>query len=789
MDLRSLDAFCRPFLASIGCVILSLLVQSATAGNAAGAATQGDWAPVAVSLIVNRQSPAQSVIAYRDPTGHWCVPADALSSAHVAIDLALAEQGADACVPVASLNPTSISIDEATQTLAIELPPERFAATTLRPDRGTEVSRVTRSPSGFLNYDLALEKSSWGFGRSLYAEGGLSLGPGVFISNHAFIDVPGRSAELRLDTTYVIDQPSRLATWRLGDAISKPVTALGRAVRFGGIQFASNFGTQPGYLTSPLPMLSAQAALPSTVDLYINNTLQSSGNVPPGPFSVITPPMLSGEGEVLMKVRDLSGREEVISQRFYASGALLAPGLNDFSVEAGLLRRDFGISSDSYGDAFVSGAWRHGVTARLTSEIGAVVGEGRQLGLFGGGSFAVPGIGMFTGALAWGRRESDSGASGAVGFDRRWRRHSLSVRSQHAATGFRQLGIDSEYRLKRLDSAFYGYQVEGIGTISAAYTRIERFEDLPVQVDSLALSTRRSEWGSFMISLTRTHGATTEHALNVLWTLPLGPGVSASAFHTHPSDGEARTALQWQKNLPTDEGYGYRLQAGVNAPQQASLLMQGRYGLARLEAASYEGSDSARLGLGGSLAFVDGEWFAGRRIGGSFGVVRLPGQSNVRVHVDNLAVGRTDGNGTAFLPRLNAYTRNNVRVEPLDLPLDVEVGSLKAEPVPAWRSGTRVEFPIRRVAAATLNLFQQSGVPVPAGAVVRIVDGKDSSDNDDDAFIVGHDGLLYLKGLSSSNELSVSWAGGRCSVRVPFEAKKGSVPYLGEFTCGTGAGR
>jgi outer membrane usher protein len=683
----------------------------------------------------------------------------------------------------------AISLDEATQTLAIELPIDRFGKTAFRLGGYRAPGSVTRSTSGFLNYDLILEKSSAGSGRSLYLEGGLSKGPGVFISNHAFIDQPGRSDKLRLDSTYVIDQPAHLATWRIGDTISKPVTSLGRPVRFGGLQFGTNFGTQPGYLTSPLPMISAQAALPSTVDLYLNNMLQSSSNVPPGPFSVIVPPMLSGEGEVLMKVRDLSGREEIISQRFYASGALLAQGLNDFSIEAGLLRRNFGIDSNSYGDAFASGAWRHGVSAQLTSELGIAAGEGRQFGLYGGTSIAAPGLGMFNAALAWGRRESDSGASVSLGFDRRWRRHNLSVRTQSATTGFRQLGVDSEFRIKRLDSAFYGYQIEGIGSISFAYTRLQRFDGSPEsQAGSIAFSTAKGAWGSAVISLNRTQSATTAHAINLLWILPVGAGVSASAFHTQASEGESRTMLQWQKNLQADEAYGYRLQAGVNAPQQASVLMLGRYGLTRMEAASYGGATSARIGMSGSLAFVDDEWFAGQRTGGSFGVVRLPGEPNVRVYVDNLQVARTNENGTAFLPRLNAYTRNNVRVEPLDLPLDVEVGSLLSEPVPAWRSGTRVEFPIRKIAAATLNLYQQNGNPVPASASVRIVRAN-SNDTDEETFVVGYDGLLYLKGLEAFNDVSVSWSGGQCSVSVPFVAEKGSVPYLGEFVCSAGAGK
>ncbi len=789
MDWRSLEVRDLRWLASIGPWVLMLSIASSSAQTSDSRSTD-DWAPMAISLSVNRLTTVQSIIAYRNQAGHWCLPERSLSFASVKFDASasLKMSTTEPCVPIALLTPRSLSFDEATQTLAIELPPERFSATAIRPGGYREPGQVSRSNSGFLNYDALLETSSWGSGQSLYAEAGLSLGPGVFISNHALIRQPGRSADLRLDTSYVIDQPAQLATWRLGDAISKPVTALGRAVRYAGIQFASNFGTQPGYLTSPLPVLSGQAALPSTVDLYINQTLQSSSQIPPGPFSVITPPMLSGDGEVMMKIRDLSGRESVISQRFYASGALLAPGLNDFSVEAGWLRRNFGIDSNDYGDAFVSGTWRHGISTQLTSEFGAAAGAGHQLSTYGGASLAVPGIGLFTGALAWGRNADDGGSSVALSFDKRWRRQSLSLRTQSADTGFRQLGIDSEYRLKRLDSAFYAYQLDTIGTISAAMTRIERFDDSPVRVDSVSFSTRRSAWGSFMIALNRTHAATTEHSVNLLWTLPVGSGQSASAFHTQSSDGDARTTLQWQKNLPTDEGIGYRLQAGVNAPQQASLLVLGRYGLARVEAAAFEGDTSARVGLGGSVAFVDGEWFAGRRIGGSFGVIRLSGEPNVRVYVDNLPVGRTDKNGTAFLPRLNAHTRNNVRIEPLDLPLDVEVDALQAEPVPAWRSGTRVEFPIRKIAAATLNLFLESGAPVPAGASVRIA-GSEASEvvQDQDVFVVGHEGLLYLKGLSSLNELSVSWSGGRCRVRVPFQASPGSVPYLGEFICSAGA--
>lgn len=740
-----------------------------------------EWAPAAISLSINGQTLPHSVVAYRDRAGSWLLPFDPLQRANVDPQLLRSTRsvGTEAYVALERLQPLSATLDESTQTLKLELAPVQFRSTRLLAASRPDSHLVTRSPGGFLNYDLLIDHSPYGLGKSAYAEAGLSLGPGALISSHAFIEQPGRSDRLRLESTYVLDQPQQLATVRVGDAITRPITALGRAARFGGLQFGTNFGTQPGFVAAPLPMLSGQAALPATVDLYVNNVLQSSSNVPPGPFSVVAPPLVGGDGEVMLKVRDLSGREELISQRFYASGVLLAPGLTDYSVEAGRLRRNFGLRSGDYGDAFVSGGLRRGLSERMTIDLGAAAAERRFSSVSGGFAFAYPGLGVLSAALAWSRDDIDSGAALSVGIERRTRRHSLTLRTQASDEGFRQLGVDAMNRMRRIDSFFYSYLLEGIGAAGIAWTRIERFGGDPVNVSSLSLSSRRTGWGSFVVSLSETRAAVRDHSINLLWIIPVGPGESASAFHTQPNQGEARTTMQWQKNLPADDGFGYRLQAGVNAPQQASLLAQNRYGLARLEAAEFGGETSGRIGLSGALAFVDDAWFASRRIGGSFGIVRLPELPNVRIYVDNLPAGRTDERGVAFLPRLNAYARNHVSVEPLDLPLDTQIESLVAEPVPAWRSGVRVDFPVRKVAAATLNLMLPGGRPVPAGATASLEDGEGD-------FVVGYDGLLYLTGLQADNRLLVRWSGGQCRLRLRYEARTGDVPYLGHVMCDTG---
>ncbi len=100
-------------------------------------------------------------------------------------------------------------------------------------------------------------------------------------------------ATARLDTTWTRDFPDRMATLRVGDSISTP-GPWGRAVRFGGLQFGTNFSTQPMLVTTPLLAAQGEAVVPSTVDVFVNGRPIASEQVPPGPFSIDRLPVLTG---------------------------------------------------------------------------------------------------------------------------------------------------------------------------------------------------------------------------------------------------------------------------------------------------------------------------------------------------------------------------------------------------------------------------------------------------------------------------------------------------------------
>jgi outer membrane usher protein len=420
------------------------------------------------------------------------------------------------------------------------------------------------------------------------------------------------------------------------------------------------------------------------------------------------------------------------------------------------------------------------MTDKLTLEAGTSAQQSGLVGLLGGGAASMPGWGLGTLALGISHGDAGTGAQIALGWERRTRHHGFALRSQLASYDYRQTGVDAEQTVRRLDSAFYSYQLPGIGSLGLSWTQQQRIGADALSITTASFSTRQTAWGSLIFSLSHLKADTDTSSFNVYWSYNLGGFTSVSAQHADTSNGPSRQIVQLQKSLPAGEGWGYRLQVAQRAAQQAALYAQNDYGRVRIEAAELNGQTRERFGLSGAIATLDGQWFLSRRIDSSFGVARVPGFAKVRIYVDNQLAARTNADGYALLPRLYPYMRNNISVEPLDLPLDTEIGQLKVRPVPAWRSGVMIDIPIRKVSAATLNLIRDDESPVPAGATVDLLDDDETVI---ESFGVGHEGLLYLSGLRSQNQLRAHWAGGMCTARIPFQPEPGSIPYLGQYRC------
>lgn len=93
----------------------------------------------------------------------------------------------------------------------------------------------------------------------------------------------------RLETTWTYSEPEGLRRWHLGDVISGSLTWT-RPVRLGGGQLSTDFSLRPDLVTFPTPLVRGDAAVPSSVDIYVNSIRRLSENVRPGPFEILDLP-------------------------------------------------------------------------------------------------------------------------------------------------------------------------------------------------------------------------------------------------------------------------------------------------------------------------------------------------------------------------------------------------------------------------------------------------------------------------------------------------------------------
>jgi outer membrane usher protein len=746
------------------------------------AAREGEpFAEAVVELRVNDQADSTTLVVRRDTDGTLL-----LREADLAV-LRLRTPGRGAILVngeryyrLGSEMDARVVFDEGTQSGQVTLPPGAFLPTLRSPGSPAAARPPQGAPGGFVNYDLSLESGSQYDAGGGFFELGLFGTPGVVTGTLVARYEPGQRSVARLDTTWTRDFPERLATLRVGDAVSTP-GAWGRAVRFGGVQFGTNFGTQPGLVTTPLLAARGEATVPSTVDVFVNNRRVAREDVPPGPFAIDRLPALTGAGQLQVVVTDALGRQQVITQPYYSGRALLRRGLDEYSIELGSQREDYGVHSFGYGDAVGSATWRRGFSDTLTGG-GRVEAEGDgTLALGVDLAWQAGHLGIVTAQTA--ASTAPDGLSGylaGLGLEYGGQRFNVHAHAQVTSEGFRQVGSSALESLPRL--RFFGglgWDLQRHGNLRLAYGLQSYHDADSVETFGLSYTLTLGRLGYLGLFGSVASADDASSSLLLTWTLPLGNRRTFSSALEHvggaPRPGDAFAAhATLQRDLPSDSGLGYRLSASTVEEHDANLAWQGRAGTVSAEYAHRNGGSGLRLGATGAVALTSAGVMATRRLDQSFAVVQVADYAGLTVYRDNQPVGRTDERGRVLVTSLRAYERNQISVNPVEVPLDGAIDTPAIDVAPGYRSGAVVRFPVTRADAATLRLVLEDGTPVPAGAQATL--GTAS-------FPVALDGQLYVEGLREPARLQVRWQGGECSVPVSRPAVSDPIPDLGTLRC------
>ena len=589
------------------------------------------------------------------------------------------------------------------------------------------------------------------------------------------IDDDQRNGLRVLSLTYTRDDPSRMRSLRIGDILTTPGSQ-GRSLRIGGVQLASNFATQPTFVTYPLPSFLGETTVPSALDIYVNGRLRRTEEVLPGQYVLEDIPVVNGAGQMQVVTRDVLGRQQVYSQDFYVSSELLRKGLSDYSFSLGAIRKDYAIDNFRYGGIAGSANYRYGVSNELTAESHVEFSSDTVM-VGGGAQYALKNSGTLRGGI--GLSDGDKGFGGRwhLGYRQISDYLNYNLEISGSTKSFSVVGDDTEVpELQFVGSAGKSYYEFGSLGMSIVH---QSFRENPRR--TLISANYTKTFRNFLslsafVSHIRTHEA--DIVAGLRFSMPLG-----GQFHSYGglSIDEAGNSLEGvvRRNMPIGSGYGYHVGVGLsdNNFVNAGASAQNEYGTYTVDVRSSESSGSLwQAGMRGSLAHLSGVTKFSRQIRDAFAVVKVGEIEGVRVYAENQEVGRTDENGQLFVPGLQPYYRNQLSIEVDDLPLSAAIERTRADTTPYYRSGVIVHFDVRVSNNVLLRAVLPDGSPVPEGATVRVrYPDKD--------FPVGMDGKVYLEGIDRSSMIEIYWRDQHCELDVPFATGAQIIEKMGDVLC------
>lgn len=671
------------------------------------------------------------------------------------------DDGGKKYVSLAHAPGVTVAEDAKASALRIDAKPTDFATTILHVGRVVTDAPTPSNYGAFLNYNLSAQSTggnaSEGALLDLHAFGPIGSATSSFLYRTPATN--GASA-VRLDSYFEKDNPTSISTFRIGDSLTG-ASDWALPERFAGVQWATDFATRPDLVTFPLQSLAGTASVPSTVELFLNQSLLLRQNVPEGPFNIQQFPVITGNGELQMVVRNALGEEQTIEQPFYADASLLRPGMQSYSYEAGFERLNYGLVSNDYGHLLASGTDRLGITNDFTAAVHGELQPGVQT-LGASAAFLISSLGVLSSSMAGSHSPDGGGGLLGLGFDHHGAVLDMGFRAQVTSRHFMQLGlVPGLLSPSSLLSAYAALSVARGGTLAFNVTRQNQRQQTDLGVAGLSYSQSLGPYGYFQLSVMHTSGATGGMMIGMNYTCPIGTRSSASVY-AQRQEGDTQEIAQFQQNAPYGSGLGYRVLAGLGADQrgEADLTENTNTASYYVAVAHEAGLDAYQANATGSVALLGGGVHFTRQIPDSFGLVRVPGFANVRVYEDNQLVGETDANGNAFVPNLRSYQANTIQIEQADLPLDVDVSATSMTAIPYLNSGLVLTFPVRRIDNTSYTLVQANGAFVPAGSQA-VYEGK--------TYPVGFGGLVYVPTLTPSEKLVVSWPTGHCATDLSMQ--------------------
>lgn len=615
-------------------------------------------------------------------------------------------------------------------------------------------------PALFVNYDLSAQAGPGGL--QLAGQITTRIARGNLAAESSWIFNTGDRGRgvIRLNSQLTIDDPEHLRSLTLGDFVQSS-SADARAVRLGGVQLSRNFSLQPDFIAYPLPDFSGNLAVPQQLDLIVNDRRLATENLQAGTFSLLNVPASAGRGRVGVIVKDSLGREQYIGIDYYSSRQLLDPGVAQWSVDLGFVRRRFGLANNAYGPFAASAVLRQGINKHLTLGLSAEGGNG--LRNFGGNAVITIGglaeLGFGIKVSHWAQSPlARSGSAATFNLASAGRPVSVRLSGRYVSPGYDDLasaGGDAP------PNSFIALGIDfDLGKMGGLSLNLLRERDVRLGPQVSLLETRQVASVSYRTSVGRANlfadvswrgfgGQRTATVFGGI-SMPFGGRTSASASVSRDRGAGSQYGLgvDHPAVVTGDVGFGLRAEAGRADLLRGSVSYLGPWGRIEAQAELVGGAAASRLGVQGTMILTEGGLYPARDSSSGMVLVDTGGASGVELSRENRVVARANKRGRILLTDLVPRTPMRIGIVPDTLPVGAVAD--RHSLVVAVPGGTvaRVDLGIRLYRPVTVQLLDQRGQPFAPGTRVKTLPSGTET-------VVGFDSQVEINAASDDRQIVV----------------------------------
>ncbi|OTG68608.1 hypothetical protein B9T25_03705 [Acinetobacter sp. ANC 4470] len=631
--------------------------------------------------------------------------------------------------------------DDALQAIKIDLPASYF--------KDSNYDNLITTPTkanfgGFLNYDYFYSKDDYSTDFNAYSEIGIFKDYWMLSNSILYRDSPDEDEKqfLRVSSLFELEFPDKYLKLRVGDTTSV-YNSLFNSFRYGGISFGTNYTDRPDFVYWNMPSLQGSAALPSTVDLYINGVNLYKQSITPGNYSLQTGATIDQTGDAKIVVEDILGNQTVRSFPVYISSQLLRIGLNEYDISLGKLRYNYDEDDSDYRDFFSKVYFRRGVAATTTLGFDAIYSE-QVSNLSFMWTQGISKFALLDTAYALSDYNGDVGHAVSVSLSRSFGTWSFGLNSRYYTEEFQQLGFDEyEFNTKMSNLAYINFSnLKYVDGLSLTYVDnknydMHGFDSIDSQIINIGVQKKltRNMYTSLNYFKNFEDG---DDSFNIMFSYNWGNRGSIDLEHS-TDDGE--TILSYSKNSILQNGFDYSV-AVAHMDSDVNFHGFGLYktniGDFRASYDEYENNKVMQAQYQGALVWLGNKISMTKYVDNAFALVHVDGMKDVDVLRSLSVVGQTNKNGYLFVHNIIPYINYDISYNQDQLPLDYSFENSNQKLSALNQRGYVLDFKVALTRRFTLHLKDSNNNNFPLSSIVEL-DG-----NNEESYFVDSNGLVYL---------------------------------------------